>query len=100
MTLTPVEMEALLSKASPREVGDVWFDCPNCEKEHHEKIWEEASEVDEDGEIFYDFPHALKNCDCGASILVAWHPDGEGELYWLNKKDMQACSDTLTEGEK
>lgn len=96
MSLTQSQMEKLLDEAPQREVGEVWFDCPNCYKEHHEKIFEEALEVDEDGEVFYDFPHALKICDCGASILVAWQPDGEGELYWLNKKVMQESERTKT----
>lgn len=100
MTLTQEQMNQALEDAPPVNAGEVDFGCPNCEKEHHETIWMEAMEVDDEGELTYDFPHATKICSCGASILIAWQPDGEGELYWLNKKKMQTCSDTPTEGEQ
>jgi len=89
-------MEKLLDEAPRKDVGEVWFDCPNCYKEHHETIYEDAWEVDEEGNLTYDCPTATTVCDCGASILVAWQPDGQGELYWLNKKKMQDCSDSTT----
>ena len=100
MTLTPPQMRKLLDKAPRKNAGEVDFDRPNCGDAHHETIWMDAWEVDDAGKLFYDGPQATAVCKCGASILVAWQPDGEGELYWLNKKKMQECSDTLTEGEK
>ena len=89
MTLTQAQMNKALEDAPQKDVGVVDFDCPNCETSIHETIYEHAWEVDEDGELFYDGPQATSVCDCGASLLVAWQPDGEAELYWLNKKKMQ-----------
>ena len=89
MPLTQAQMEKMLEEAPRREVGDVDFECPNCENMLHEKIYEDAFEVDEDGTLFYDGALATSVCKCGASLLVAWQPDGQAELYWLNKKEMQ-----------
>ena len=99
MTLSQVQMEKLLDEAPRKEAGDVRFDCPNCEKEHHETIWVDAWEVDDEGNLMYDGPQATTVCECGASVLVAWQPDGEGERYWLNKKDMQDSSRARTGGD-
>ena len=94
MTLTHEQMNKALEEAPPKEVGDVGFHCPNCEKRLHAIIYEHAWEVDDEGNITYDGPQATKICDCGASLLVAWQPDGEVELYWLNKKRMQISDKT------
>ncbi len=96
MSLTQAQMEKMLDEAPRKEAGDVWFDCPNCEKEHHETVWVDAWEVDEDGYLGYDGPQATSVCECGASILVAWQPDGEAELYWLNKEKMQGSTEEAT----
>ena len=89
-------MAKLLEEAPRKDVGEVDFECPNCGGWLHEKIWEDAWEVDEEGELFYDGPQATSVCKCGASLLVAWQPDGEGEMYWLNKEKMQDSSQSET----
>ena len=100
MTLTQEQMNKALEEAPQKDVGEVDFDCPNCGTSLHETVYEHAWEVDEDGTITYDGPQATSQCKCGSSLLVAWQPDGEAELYWLNKKKMQTCSDKATEVEK
>lgn len=96
MTLTHAQMDKALEEAPRKEAGDVWLDCPNCGEEHHKTIWMDAWEVDDEGNLTYDGPQATASCECGAAILVAWQPDGQGEIYWLNKKEMQTCSESTT----
>ena len=91
MTLTEAQMHQRLENAPRRKAGEVDFDCPNCGKALHRTIWGNATEIDEDGELTYDFFEAQAKCRCGAAILVA-ETDYEGgmELFWLNKKEMAA----------
>ena len=96
MTLTHEQMNQALEDAPRINAGEVDFDCPNCGNEIHETIWMDAWEVDDEGELSYDCPLATSSCKCGASILVAWQPDGEAELYWLNKKEMQGSTESET----
>lgn len=96
MTLTQAQMEKALEDGPRKEVGKVDFECPNCADMIHETVWEDVWEVDEDGNLFYDGPQATSICDCGASLLVAWQPDGEAELYWLNKEKMQGSTESET----
>lgn len=92
MTLNQAQMHKLLEEAPRKDAGEVDFECPNCDNELHETIWMDAWEVDDVGELSYDGPQATSICKCGASLLVAWQPDGEAELYWLNKEKMQPSS--------
>jgi len=96
MTLTHAQMDKALEEAPRKDAGEVDFECPNCGTKIHETIWMDAWEVDDEGELSYDCPLATSDCKCGASLLVAWQPDGQAELYWLNKKKMQACSEEAT----
>jgi len=96
MTLTQAQMEKNLEEAPPKEVGEVDFECPNCGEMQHETIYVNAWEIDDQGEIMYDGPMATTVCECGASLLVAWQPDGQAELYWINKKKMQDSTDEAT----
>jgi len=89
MTLTEAQMDQRLENAPRRRAGKVDFDCPNCGRHHERTIWGNATEIDEDGKLTYDFFEAQAKCRCGAAILVA-ETDYEGgfELFWLNKKEM------------
>lgn len=91
MVLTQTQMEKKLETAPRKRAGEVNFDCPNCGKHLHRTIWGTATEIDEDGELTYDFFAAQAKCRCGAAILVA-ETDYEGglERFWLNKKEMTA----------
>ena len=90
MVLTEKQMEEKLEKAPRKNVGRVTFGCANCGRTLVRTIWSHASEIDEDGHLYYDFDEALGRCRCGAMNLVAFQPDGQEELYWLNKEEMLA----------
>ena len=87
MTLTDTQMEQRLDNAPRKKAGDVDFDCPNCGKSLHRTLWASATEIDEDGELTYDFIHAEAKCGCGAALLIADDYESFG-VYWLNKKEM------------
>jgi len=89
MKLTQEQMEKKLESAPRKKVGDVDFECAHCNRTHHRAIWESAWEIDEEGNIGYEGPIATAKCRCGALNLVAWQPDGQVELYWINKRAMQ-----------
>ena len=91
MTLTEAQMEKMLEEAPRKKVGEVDFACANCGRMLHRAIWETAWEIDEDGTLSYEGPQATAKCRCGAFNLVAWQSDGESELYWINKKEMQVA---------
>jgi len=82
-------MEERLEKAPRKKAGSITFQCPNCYKELTRTIWANASEIDEDGELTYDFFEAQAVCRCGAVILAAETDyNGGFEVFWLNEKDM------------
>jgi hypothetical protein len=72
------------------KVGDVDFNCPNCNRELHRVLWEHASEWDVETKkpTMFDFVEAHAKCRCGALILVADTYE-RFELYWLNEKEMR-----------
>jgi len=86
--LTPALMEKRLAEAPRKKVGHVTFDCPNCWREITRAVWAMAIEVDDEGELRYGCETAFAKCRCGAELLVAYQPDGQGELYWLNEEEM------------
>lgn len=89
MTLTEAQMHQRLENAPRKKAGKVNFECPNCGRNLERTIWGNATEIDDQGELTYDFFEAQAKCGCGAAILVA-ETDYEGgmELFWLNKKEM------------
>ena len=92
MPLTAEQMEKRLREAPRKRVGRVTFSCANCGRKMTRTVWAEAGEIDGNGEITYDFEQAVGKCRCGAVNVVAYQPDGEAELYWINKKEMEASS--------
>lgn len=77
------------------KVGEVDFNCPNCNRALHRTIWATATEFYKTKrgnwkptEYGFDLITAFAYCPCGAKLLVADDYEKFG-LYWLNKKEMK-----------
>ena len=81
------------------KVGEVDFDCPNCNRHLHRTLWAEATEFYKTRKgnwkptkHGFDFVSAFAYCDCGAQILVADDYEKLG-LYWLNEEKLTGASE-------
>ena len=85
----------VMFKEERKKVGEVDFNCPNCNRSLHRVLWAEATEWDcETGEpTCFDFINAFAFCPCGAKLAVV--DDYENLLLlWINKKEMTAKEST------
>jgi len=79
-----------------RKVGEVDFNCPNCNRQLHRVIWERGPDIELDGKgrkvgpIWNTgFETAFAICSCKAQIIIGIQPDGEAMMYWINESKMK-----------